>query len=146
MSTHADGSADVIEVAFLNPTSNTTGQFAGVNLDNLIFETRNETQTLTFTNINAGTNGSFDLNSPLDTRTVNWNPDPKILLNGDGGATTIGIIPALRQLLNPTGGPDNFTVAQVTNTQFTITYQTRCWAARTWNPIPECRSRSPIIW
>src|SRR5207245_9560904 len=92
--------------------------------DNLSVETRNEVQTINFSGISSTTSGSFDINSPFDFRTVNWSPDPNILLNGGTdvfGNTTIGLRAAFSQLAAQTTG-GTATVTQVSNTQFTVTF------------------------
>src|SRR5439155_5621301 len=112
--------ADKIEISATN-----TGLYAGVNIDNLSFETRNEVQTINFTGISSTTSGSFDINSPFDFRTVNWSPDPNILLNGGtdacGNLLPLGLRAAFSALAAQTPG-GTATVTQVSNTQFTVTF------------------------
>src|SRR4029079_10304025 len=113
-----DGSADVIEIS---PTN--TGRYAGVNLSQLSFTTRNEVETLTFSNISAATTGSFFINGQFGLpQEVKWSPDPNILLNGGTdslGNTTIGIKKAFE---NAAGSASNVLVKAVTNTTYTIEF------------------------
>src|SRR5205823_691969 len=77
--------------------------------------------------ISTNTAGSFDINSPFDFRTVNWSPDPNVLLNGGtdafGNVVPLGLRAAFTQLAQGVGGPTaTATITQVSNTQFTVTF------------------------
>src|SRR5205814_928816 len=119
-----DGTADKIEISATNVNSaGGGGALAGVDLDDLFFETRDETMTLNFSNLSPSTSGSFDINSSIDFLTVNWSPDTNILLNGGTdslGNTTKGIRPAFAQLAAELGGTAR--VDQITPTQYKVTF------------------------
>src|SRR4029079_7735838 len=100
--------------------------FAGVNLNEslLTFSTRDESATLSFTNISPATAGSFDISSGAtgESRTVEWSFDQAVLLDRIQKAF-------YDNSTNPPTGlvvgidPDaTATVVQISPTQYTITF------------------------
>lgn len=103
ISTNPDGSAREIEVTWSN-----TGLFAGVNLQPLSFGSRNEIQTITFSNISAATTGSFQITAPDGNfRIIDWTIDPNVMLS------------RIQTAMNELAGPGNTIVRIVSGSQGT---------------------------
>src|SRR5581483_10903762 len=82
----------------------------------LQFSTRDEQMTLSFTSISPLTAGSFDITAGLtgETRTVNWNSDPAVVL--------ADIQQAFTELVHTIDQGATATVTQISPTQYTITF------------------------